>query len=1232
MRVQYLSEIDRNNAVPFAIKPITLEFMINKYKKDGQIHEDRTELYYDGCLKLCEDIKSRPPNARKLSPKQRRAVATRIAAITIFSKRYAIWTEIDLGNVHDEDVEISRLSGGKESIDADRFDVTEGALKETLDTGLFSSRGPNRMGWAHQTYAEFLAAHYIKIHNMPLPQVISLITHPGDPEGKLVPQLHGTSAWLATMRNDVFQHIMGIDPLVLLRSDLGGVDDEYKENIVEKLLALYDEDKLSYPDWRDMALYVNLSHPRLADQIREYICDNEKSIESREVAIRIASACNEQVLQDDLVEIALDPSQPLEAREEAAGAISIIGDGTVKKRLKPLTSLEGEEDPNDHLKGYALKALWPDNLTAEELFSIITSLKHENYFLHNVADHIEPCDIPTALTWVETNYSSIYFRVSFSILSDDIILKAWRNLEYPGVLESFVKVIISRSKYYGNVVLHRHDSKFRDALNEDEDKRHSLLEAIVTLTPDLDEKIIYIIFNSDTPIASGKDVYWMIERLKSPQEYESEKIQHHWAALIEYAFDRRDTEQLNSILTACEENNILADKFAWLIEPIELDSPKAKKMRERYLETKELLKKRNNRPQLDPPPAERIALLIDEFESGNTSAWWRLNMEMTLKPDSTHYGNEYESDLTSFPGWDEADVTTRLRIIAAAKRYLREGNPETERWLGTSGLLYRPAFAGYRAFRLILQEEPEFISTVPASVWEKWAPIILAHPSSFGVEDSTVQKELVKNAYLHAPDEIIKTLIILTDEQNIRYDKIYIMYVLEGIGDYWDEKLAESLLNKAKDESLKPECMGDLLSLLLDHNVEGAKAFSKSILRSYQKFRQYKFASFNFLETQIFQCFSELWDSILYENKKMRSRAVIAASVLMSHADDAGWSVVWPAIEKDIVFGQDVIFGIETTSGIRSIRTMKRFKEDELASLYIWVFRQYNQFQHKENTENVHAHFVTPGESIFSWSYSILNHLKERGTPEAVEAIKRISQELPEQDWLKWTIMEAQYVARRETWTPPKPDYILRMARDQQKRLVESGDELLNILIESLKQLEKLLQDETPASRDIWDRVEKKPNKKYRPIDEEEFSDYVARYLNETLRQRGVVIGREVRIHRGDRTDIHVDAIKYGPSGGTYDSVAVIIEVKGCWNDELSESMRTQLLDRYLRDNRCQHGLYLVGWFNCDLWDDNDNKRKIARKLDLTIDEARQKFEDQAAELSDQNTRIRAFVMNTALR
>jgi len=131
-------------------------------------------------------------------------------------------------------------------------------------------------------------------------------------------------------------------------------------------------------------------------------------------------------------------------------------------------------------------------------------------------------------------------------------------------------------------------------------------------------------------------------------------------------------------------------------------------------------------------------------------------------------------------------------------------------------------------------------------------------------------------------------------------------------------------------------------------------------------------------------------------------------------------------------------------------------------------------------------------------------------------------------------------------------------------------------------------------------------------------------------------VAREVEIRRGEgsgtgeETDIHVTAVIPGLTEGSYEQVRVIIEAKGCWNQKLKTSMKDQLVDRYLKDNECYHGIYLVGWYICDQWDKDDRRKTKTPKWSLQ--EARQFFEKQADNLSASGNNIRAVVINTSLR
>ena len=822
----FLSAIDQAEAVPLAIKPITLEFLINLYRKSQSFRKTRTELYLEGCRHLCEEKNQSRQEARltgDFSAEQRLIVASRIAAITIFTNRYAVWNDVDRGDVPNEDVTVSDLVGGKEKAQGNEFEVSEKAVKETLGTGLFSARGANRLGWAHQTYAEFLAAYYLSQSGMSQSQMLSLIAHPNDQEGKLVPQLHETGAWLAAMEPTVFQEVIKTDPEVLLRSDVTTVSENDRANLVGSLLKKCEaEQPLLLHDWSEYRYFKKLAHPNLAEQLRPYICDSTKNSLARDVAIEIIKKCKLQSLENDLVRVALDPTQLLQIRQDAASAVARMGTNEAKAKLKPLATGEIEDDLNDELKGSALQALWPAHLTAEELFGILTPLKHENFYgnyqaflLNNLTPHLQPIDFPMALRWVERKQAALRIADSFQSLSNALMLRAWERLDVPEVREAFARVTLLRLEAHEGIFCHRPDPQSEKVLQSNETRRRQLLATILEMLCETGKEID-ILFYGNSHLVLETDIPWMIECLQSTL---SEKIQQAWAQTIERCFNWSDRSQSNAILTACQEIPILAEVFAWFLNPVELGSPEAERMKAAYLERQRRENRTQEKSLLNPPPAQRVVTLLDAFERGSLDAWWQLNIAMTLRPNGTHSHRDFEPDLATLPGWEDADSVTRKRILEAAKKYIVAQKPEVHRWL-ESNTFHRPTFAGYKALRLLQQEKPDWLMPLTPDVWQKWAPTILAYPIS-GSAKRHSHRELVKMAYAHASAQIIETLVALIDKENREHKNVDI---LDEVKDCWDDRLADALLKKSQDEQLQPKALGCLLCSLLDHNAEGTKA------------------------------------------------------------------------------------------------------------------------------------------------------------------------------------------------------------------------------------------------------------------------------------------------------------------------------------------------------------------------------------------------------------------------
>ena len=240
----FIEQLYVANVVPFAIKPLTLNLLLGLFQSGGRLPRSIADLYTLGCRKLCEEQNPSRRDTRnlgRLNPDQRLRLAGRIAAVTMFANRYAIWTGPETEPFPEADVSLSKLSSGLEEGDFQAFPSDESNIREVLDTGLFSARGVARMGWAHQSYSEFLAAHYLTTKGASPRNVLKLLVHPS---GGLIPQLSTVAAWAASLNKEIRKGLISQEPLALLKGDLVNWSADDLAELTESLLAAYDRQRI----------------------------------------------------------------------------------------------------------------------------------------------------------------------------------------------------------------------------------------------------------------------------------------------------------------------------------------------------------------------------------------------------------------------------------------------------------------------------------------------------------------------------------------------------------------------------------------------------------------------------------------------------------------------------------------------------------------------------------------------------------------------------------------------------------------------------------------------------------------------------------------------------------------------------------------------------------------------------------------------------------------------------
>jgi len=1196
----FIKNIDEREGQSFAIRPVTLKFLTKIYKRDGDIPKSKRELYLKGSLHLCTEEDSRISSRRsgRLTPEQKMKIAGRIAALSLFSNKATIWIGSHKDDCQESDLAKQSLYGGRESIDGIDFEVGPDEVNEALNTGLFSARGQERLGWSHRTYVEFLAAWYLIEHNFEESKILSLISHTGDLNQRLTPQLQETAAWLATFSSRIFDILKDRSPEVLLRSDVMAADPSVRASLVEALLTMYASGKLFELAWRDIFQYKKLNHPGLASQLRGFMRDKTKNFRTRRLAIDIAEECICLDLLDEFAQIALDRSDLLPIREQAAHAIMKIGDRKTKSKLKALITSSGSDDSNDELRAYGYRSNWPDNMTANELFQLISPPKQDSFigsyseFLDRLlVQHLKLQDIPVALSWVAR--SSENHRMPgdpLNELMNQIMLLGWNNLDEPRILTPFAMAALSRiNNYYGvfskpiSLTIQENSSPL-EMIEKDDHKRHILVIEILNLSTQVSFDPIYLIFGQ-TPLIFRKDFDWLITTYVTVKDVSQKTTIANWLSRI---CDPTDVSQMSILYNLYEKDAVFKEIFRGWFDAVEFGTERAIKQKEWFLASQNV---DESSPKVDPPLAERINIQLERIEQGNVSSWWVLNRELTIDEAVARYGNEFEQDITELPGWKGSDNGIKERILSAAKRYIREGDPDNKKWLGKNIIFYRPAMAGYRALRLILKENPNDVLEFDAQIWRKWASIIFAYPMGSSEKANLLDDTLLKVANIYAPDEIKKALIFSIKKEN-RKDGWIELNRLNGI---WDQKLEVVLMRRLKLKNLQPHLFRSILGLLLQHHSRSAQDYIIRKIKSYQG------------------------------NHKVNEKENVAAAMhlLLVYSDNPKWDVIWGVLKEDSELADDVIGGLAYQHESQKVFSFLSF--NQLAELYLFLVKHYPPEDDPKH-ENAGMYAVTVRDKIGDWRDSILNFMANSGVPEACSALRGLSVELPQYEHLQYTLFRAEFNMRQKTWMPLNESELLELFLRPETILIESEQHLLDAVIQSLKKLDLFLQGETPEAINLWNEL---GNNRYRPKDENRLSDYVKTHLGKELKQKGVIVNREVEIRRGEETDIRVDAIKKTANSDLYDTVTVIIEVKGCWHRELENAMATQLKDRYLKNNRCRVGLYLIGWFNCDKWDRKDYRCKNAPIY--RMGEAKIKFESQATSLCTEEILLKSYILNLSI-
>jgi hypothetical protein len=722
---------------------------------------------------------------------------------------------------------------------------------------------------------------------------------------------------------------------------------------------------------------------------------------------------------------------------------------------------------------------------------------------------------------------------------------------------------------------------FKIELTNGHDRRRRFLLAVLRLGPD--GTVSYYLQRQQ--LLQASDLIWLTGLCPGSRDYDPSINAPALCTLIRSIVDLYDPSQFDAVYEAAERWPLLWETFRFTFEGIPLESHDAQQLRRHFKAASE--RQKQSRPPIAPEPAIKIAEELDKFDNGDTDAWWRLNLYLTLTPASTYFGSDLAYSIAKTPGWLNAGESTRRRILNAAVQYLGRAENSAEKWIAKSPQpLVRSDISAFRALLLLKSYDQSIYEKLPSDVWKKWAGVVVAIPRPSEDKDP-LENQVVIDALSAAPMGFVRVVREIIQVERKRSNdpsansapapggSFWIIRQLDGC--WGNQALKEGLFAELERDDNSKDQFACLLDVLLAADFTPAKDLAIEYIR----------------------------------REPGEPRAIVSAVSLSVHKPGEAWSDIWKLVTENKALAETFFLEVGQRHRFREF-LFEGLSEQELAALYVSL---ENTFPRQEGRISSRGpHWVGPHETVNHMRDSILPQIVARGTEGSVSAIQWVVRQLPKLQWLSYHLLEAQRVMRIKTWLPLSPKELFSLLASPDRTLVRSIHDLVDLLVAALRKYELELHGEQNPIRALWDR--QGSGKSFRPVEEDAFSDSVRLFLKRELIDAGVVVNREVEIARvpgapiGTRTDIRVDAIRRR-SDGSYDSIASVIESKGCWNKALYTDLKDQLFGDYMVRLGLPVGIYLVAWFDKRKWDPGDRRR--GRAPDLTPKQAQERLEAEAA-------------------
>ncbi|MBW4025192.1 MAG: glycosyltransferase [Proteobacteria bacterium] len=760
---RFAAYIDGRGLRSMTSNPMTLRMLALLFESDrGNLPGNLAQVYRASTSEMLVSVRGLALEHELIALQRALRILGRLAAVCVLSGRYVLWTGVGTDAQPPDAIAVTDASGGVEEVGGCKFHVDDGAIRAVMRPGFFERDGTSRLAWPHRSFAEFLAADYLAEALVDRGRLVDLLTIRDAEGARVVPRLREVASWLAGMDAEVRRSLVRSEPVLLLQSDVASADAGFKAALTTELLDRLQAGGSSEFRFDQRVRLDRLSHSGLSDLLRPWIRGKHLRFTARSFAVDLARRCAVTELFHDLLTVASDKGEPAHLRAAAAAAAGEANaDAPEIAVLRGLLESSEEADPQDELKGVALRTLWPRHLDPEQLFGALTPPRDDTLYGWYKAFiyGLEPSsfDAPTlvaGLRWMNRLRGTYQSRMVFQRLMPNLIRTAWAASEDNAVRAALADVLVASASDY------EHPTRQSDLSGNDPDKSQPTAVARERMFVDLSRRagedgatLARWTFHGPIPVLVRDDLPWLLGQAgRLPGGFLTDAICYLAAGKtpdeVARLWELRDgIPEVAKAIERLFTTDLLGPAAGW-----------ARATHRRERDAKRL-----------PEPADldaRIAASVATC-SETPQEWWRLNLLLLAEVAGT--GSELAGNLAVAPGWLRAGKATRAAIVRAAYRYLAEHRMGNLDWLGTNQF-NRVAAGGYRALRLLSLEAPSLYETIPLAAWAAWTPAILWFPNNDPEDERAARASIAARAHEIAPDEFAAAVRIILERGGSAYD------------------------------------------------------------------------------------------------------------------------------------------------------------------------------------------------------------------------------------------------------------------------------------------------------------------------------------------------------------------------------------------------------------------------------------------------------------------------------